>query len=750
MVGGSNYYCSFLLLMLTTCYSAQVSKSNLIYLEDEAAFYMHENQNEKAFGVFEELCKSVPDNYLYQFEKGLCALHIPSKKAEAISIFEEIVKAKIVDAKKVDKQLGSQYKALPLYYLGRAYHTNYKFDQAIKTLTDFIATKPADLKFKKEAEQYIKSSEFGIEIVKNPINCTISNLGGPVNTEADEYVPVVSGDRSILIFTYRGKKSKGGLMNKESKPDTNGVYFEDIFFSKQNADSSWTVPGSVGDSLNTEHHDASIALSPGGDELYTFSGTEKDGGDIFVCHLEGDHWGAPKALNKNINTVYWEGSCSVSADGKYLYFASERPGGFGGKDLYVSEKQDDGSWGFAMNLGEKINTEADEDAPFIHLNGITLFFSSQGHNSIGGFDVMYTTKNGAEWTPVQNAGYPINTTDDDRYYILSPDGQVGYISSNRNNQDAKGGQDIYTVKPGLTGDAPSLVMIVGTVYGNGVPIEAEIKITKKTSGETVTTKNSNSTSGKYLVALAPKESYLFKISAAEYSSFEEELNTDNLRTFAEIKKDFRLVKNGYADSKTDTAATLNNLLAQIINKKGVKEPPAIKDSVIKPVQVKDTTIVAVTTTTTTTATTNPCDNFKTIDFSQLKRKSLNDISVYNKLLQIGDNLCADKMEFTVQVGAYRHPEKFKWDHLKEFSTPQKTDYPDQIARFTIGNFKSIHEAEKLRQRIIAKGQKDAWLTCNINGKRYTLEELIMVDFFNKNISLYRKNLELLKDVIVFK
>jgi len=131
-------------------------------------------------------------------------------------------------------------------------------------------------------------------------------------------------------------------------------------------------------------------------------------------------------LNANINSEFWEGSCSISSDGRYLYFASERLGGLGGKDLYVSEKVN-GDWGPAVNLGPEINTPYNEDAPFIHPDGITLFFSSEGHKSIGGYDIMYSIRKDNSWIEPLSMGIPLNTTEDDRYYVINAKGDVGYF-----------------------------------------------------------------------------------------------------------------------------------------------------------------------------------------------------------------------------------------------------------------------------------------------------------------------------------
>ena len=154
-------------------------------------------------------------------------------------------------------------------------------------------------------------------------------------------------------------------------------------------------------------------------------------------------------------------------------------------------------------------------------------------------------------------------------------------------------------------------------------------------------------------------------------------------------------------------------------------------------------------TTTTSNANDPCVNLKTLDFTALKYKSLNDPTVYAALMAIAEKVSCSKMQFKVQIAAYRKPENYKWDHLVEFGPPERPDYPDGITRFTQGTFNDLMSAETQRRKAIAKGQKDAWIVGFIDGKRYTLEELILVDFFNKNIGLFNQNLQILNEYIAF-
>ncbi len=721
-----------IVLFTTTLIKAQPKTENVTRLNEDAEVFMEDEDWDMAYACYDKLTKLEPTNPFFKFQKGRCGLHLPDKKAETISLFEEVRKE-------------SPQDDVVLYFLGRAYHTNYKFEEAIKHFDQYLATDPKDLELKDEAAHYKDNSIFGLNLTKTMVEADIKNLGSPINTSENEYVPVISTDESMLIYTYKGKRSIGGLQNEKFKPDLDGVYYEDVFMSKQQADSTWGEPGGISEYINTNHNDASIALSPDGQELYTFYSDKKNGGDIYICHLIGDTWSKPEALSGNINTEYWEGSCSITADGKNLYFASERPGGYGKKDLYVSQKQADGSWGTAENLGPTINTKYNDDDPFIHPDGITLFFSSEGHKSIGGFDIMYSIKKDGRWIEPTNMGYPLNTTDDDRYYVITAKGDRGYFSSNRNSIGGTGNQDIYTVTPGIIGERPVLAMVLGYVYGNDEPIEAKLEVVKKSTGEIIGPFSSNKKTGKYLVALSPGENYTFKIKAETFPDYQEDLDIAKLTKFIEIHKDFHLAKDGFIDPHTDTVKKLNDFLGSLLDTitSYTNIDEAIKNHPI------DTTKL-ITTNTVTPNNVDPCEAFKLLDFSALKSKSLNDPKVYELLMAIADKISCSKMQFKVQIGAYRKPENYKWNHLKEFGTPEQPSYPDGITRFTQGNFTDIKSAEAQRRKIIGKGQKDAWIVGFVDGKRYTLEELIMVDFFNKNLTQFNENLQLLKDYIVFK
>lgn len=686
-------------------------------LKEEAAYSFDNKDYRKSYELYDKLYTQFPKNLDYKFRLGYSSLYYPEKKSRAVEIFETL--------KTVDKSAEADY------YLAKAYHFNYRFDDAIKSYNDYLTLKGSKVKaddklLYEDAKIGIINCENGKELIAKKVIADIKNIGAPLNTNEQEYVPVISTDESIIIYTYVGQNTTGGKVNEDLKPDNEEGYFhEDIYIAKKATDTTFTIGQNISTSINTKGHDAAIALSPDGSTLFTYTSTKTDNGDIYSSKLKGEDWSAPERLNSNINTNEWEGSCSITSDGRYLYFASERAGGLGGRDLYVSEKIN-GDWGPAVNLGPQINTPYNEDAPFIHPDGITLFFSSEGHKSIGGYDIMYSIKQENTWIEPLSMGIPLNTTEDDRYYVINAQGDRGYFSSNRGGSGGKGGQDIYMVEPGILGDKPILALLKGSVYADDKPIEAKIEVTKKSNNEAIGPYYANSKTGKYLMALSPGNGYKIRIviSVPGFEPIEEELDVEKLTKFVEIKKDFYVYSETFANKKEQKTvkSILDSLLGNITNIESFNNDiPVVKTTTVAP-----TPTVAVAT--------NPCNGAPIADFSQLKGKTLNDPANYKKLLEIGGTTCAQGLVFKVQIAAYQFPQNYKYDHLKEFGAPEIINYPDGITRFTQLQFATIKEAEVARQKIIGKGQTDAWITGFVNGKRYTLEELILVDFFGKSIN----------------
>lgn len=706
------------LLSILICFVSATIVAQNKDVKAEAAYYFDQKDFKTAYELYDKLYTQVPKNLEYKFRLGYSALFYPEKKARAIELFEDI--------KRTDKSPDIDY------YLAKSYHVNYKFDEAIASYETFIAAKgdkidEEDVAFIEDSKLGIQNCKNGKELISKKVVADIQNISSPINTAETEGVPVISADESIMIYTYIGTKSTGGLLNDFLKPDKEeGTYHEDIFISTRGNDSTWNVPVGIS-SLNSDANDAAVALSPDGQILFTFVSDVKNPGDLYMSTYNGAEWSKPEKLNSNVNSEYWEGSCSITSDGRYLYFASERPGGLGERDLYVSEKVN-GDWGPAVNLGPSINTKYNEDAPFIHPDGITLFFSSEGHKSIGGYDIMYSIKKENSWVEPMSMGIPLNTTEDDRYYVINAKGDVGYFSSNRGGAGGKGQQDIYMVTPGILGEKPVLALLKGSVYIDDKPTEARIEIVKKETNEVIGPYYANSKTGKYLMAITPGSGYKVKITVQGMDPIEEEIDVEKLQKFVEIKKDFYLYTAEFENKKNQVSvkSILDSLMNTTASADNFKNDAKVNNVTDANTNVTPTEPIKTTVT--------PCGGSPIPDFSEIKGKSLNDAAVYNKLMSLGGNMCAEGLVFKVQIAAYRNPENYKYNHLKQFGAPEIVNYHDGITRFTQLSFSTLKEAEVARQKIIGKGQKDAWLVAFIDGKRFTLEELIMVNFNGKAIN----------------
>lgn len=602
-----------------------------------------------ALPIFEALHNSHPKELYLKYVYGICGLYrsdMHEKSMEMLGmVYEKNKKAADIE-----------------YDLARAYHYNYKFDEAILLVEKYLKGKKLTEAQRKAGEQLINYCNNAKMLVAAPVDAKIENIGDIVNTVASEYVPVISSDENVMIFTYRGDQSKGGLQNGLNQPDPMGVYYEDVFIThKENG--AWVAPSSIGDNINTKEHDAAIALSNDGQKLFIFNDNGSNGGDIYLSRLEGASWSDVTRLEGDINTIAWEGSCALSADEKTLYFSSERIGGFGGKDIYVSQKMSDGSWGPAKNLGDKINTPLDDDAPFIHPDGKELIYSSKGLNSMGGYDIFSTeyNKSDSSWSTPKNIGYPINTPDDDIYFVLSADGKRGYYASGKTG--GYGLQDIYLVEM-PEGETPVLAMVKGTITADKKPVKSEIVIEITDQNTVYNTIASNEQSGGYLVNLPLGHNYKITYKYGIFPAQVKEVDTRNITAYLEktIDINFEIVN--------DSVRQADSLLAY---NKSV-----------------DSTATAV---------------------------------VIPQKIDIG-NSTKEGLEFKVQIAAYNLPKNYKYNHLKGLGAVEKLLLDDGITRFTIGGaFRTLNEADAHKVKVRAAGQTDAFVTAIYNGKRVYLEDL---------------------------
>lgn len=385
-----------------------------------------------ALNIYKELAATNPDDGSINYYIGECYFAM-NEIPEAL---EQLEKTKSLTK--------NPHTDLPLL-LGRIYHSKGEIDKALENFNAFksaMAASPGKLK-ESEVDYYIEQCNTAKQLMANPVNVKITNLGEVVNSQYDDKKPTLSLDGKLLIFTSGRPETKGGKIDKEG----GNVYFDDIYMSVwDSANNKWGEPEALKGAVNSEGHDACTSLSPDGKQLFIYLNSEEDGmaGDIYVSKVSASgKWSAPKRLDKkNINTTYYEDAACLSPDGKKLYFVSERPkGGYGHGDIWVSERIGRSEWGPAVNLGPVVNTDRDENAIYMHPDGKTLFFSSEGHGSMGEHDLFKTVYENGQWSKPVNLGYPINSVKQDKSFILSADNKTAYFVSNR--EGGLGGDDIY-------------------------------------------------------------------------------------------------------------------------------------------------------------------------------------------------------------------------------------------------------------------------------------------------------------------
>lgn len=434
-------------------------------------------------------------------------------------------------------QLDSKMDGFYIYLLGKAHHLNNEFDEAIKyykiakTNGSKIQPDLSSMVDKKNAE-----CASGKKLIKLPVNVKIESLESTINTEYEEYVPIITADESEIFFTSRRPNTTGGLMDSGL-----GDYYEDIYYSKKE-DGKWTSAVNIGAPVNSEFHDATVGLSLDGQKLFLYRDNKKGIGNIYYSEKKGEKWTDPVELPEPINSKNQETSACYSFDGNTIYFVSNREGGKGGKDIYKATKDAKGVWVNAENLGAVINTKEDEDAVFLHPDGKTLYFSSKGHNSMGGYDVFKSTYEKGKWSTPQNLGFPVNTSDDDVCFVLTASGDYGYYTSIK--AEGKGKRDVYKVAFLDELNKPKLTLLKGAITDKktGAPLQATIEIYDNDNGKLIGTFESNSTTGKYMVSLPAGVNYGISVKAPGYLFYSENFNIAKDAAFKEVVKDIGLDK----------------------------------------------------------------------------------------------------------------------------------------------------------------------------------------------------------------
>jgi tetratricopeptide (TPR) repeat protein len=520
-----------ILLFLSSLHlSAQLSKDTIEFSDpkeiyNQAEIYLFERNYKTALQYYRYLLKKNANSNQFKYKIGLCLNESSIDKSIALPFLESA-------SKNVSKKYRDQYNdnsAPPqtFYTLGLAYHYNHRFEEAreaFRTYKSYID--PKDKEEIAKIDLALEKTRVAEELIAKPVNIRYNNLGDTINTTFPDYAPAVPADESFMIFTSRKAGSTGALLTED------GNFFEDIYMSFK-IDGRWSIPVGIGSNINTNGHEATISVSPDGQQLFVYKDEGNFKGALYTSKLEGDLWSKLTRMPDHINVGHTP-SVSISADGQLLYFASERdhPGNL---DLYFCRKLPNGEWSLPIRLPNTINTPLNEDAPFIHPDGKTLYFSSQAHRHMGGYDIFKTSiGDEGDFSTPENIGYPLNTTLDDIYFYTTPDGKRAYYASYR--QDGKGEKDIYMIEL-LDAVAASMTVLTGNVstIDNKIP-DVVVKVFKLGSNELVGVYQPNKATGKYVIIVPSGENYKLTYEMNDFVFFSEVVEIPTGSEYSEFNK----------------------------------------------------------------------------------------------------------------------------------------------------------------------------------------------------------------------
>jgi outer membrane protein OmpA-like peptidoglycan-associated protein len=447
---------------------------------------------------------------------------------------------------KINPELAST--AIIYHILGIKNFEKGQYSKAIEQLDKFIELSPKSYSLVRKAKKTIENASFSIEAVKNPLKISPTSLGKGVNIFHSQYFPTLTADKEMLIFTG---------YNRENQDENLYVsYFKNKV---------WSHPAPLSANINSPENEGTAAISADGRTLvFTACNTKNGLGscDLFVSYKMGNQW--PKAINlgETINTREWESQPSLSADGTILYFVSDRKGGIGKRDIYLSYKDEYGNWSQAQNVGNQINTVEDEISPFIHPNGISLFFASDGYPGLGGMDIFFSEKINNQWSRPENFGYPINTTRDQVSLFITADNKKGYYSLEQNQNEASRNSLLYQfdIPPQLAKKIKKANVVKGIITDakSKKKLKADIEVYELKTNKLESKTTSDEQTGEYMNVLnqggsyglfVNKPGYFFKSIAFDYSDI-----TDSTAKYMDImlepllKNSKEILNNIYFDS----------------------------------------------------------------------------------------------------------------------------------------------------------------------------------------------------------
>lgn len=493
--------------------------------EEAAEHYKHYNYV-MAMPIYKALVQKEPKNVDYNYRLGICYLRTFFDKKESIKYFET----------------ASKDPKCPIdtwYFLGHAYHLALKFDEAISAFEKYKELVPKNKAELDKTDHQIMMVNNAKELVKFPVNVTFTNLGPEVNSEYPDYFPFVTADEQTLFYTSR---RKGG---HATQVESDGYYSSDIFFCQVAEGGHWDKCKNLGSQVNTTLDEEIVGLRPDGTELVVYiDHIDADKVEnLYVTHKKNNVYTKIEKFSESVNNAKeYAGTILETEEGPVLFFSRKDDKSYGETDLYMARKIPNGNWGLPQNLGPNINSKYKEDFPYLTPDGKTLYFSSEGHSSIGGFDLFKSVwdEEAQTWGKPQNLGYPLNTPDDEQQIYVFADHRAAYVSAWR--PGGLGNLDIYRVK--FEDDEQKITVFRGKVDDldstNASITEATITLVDKKSNEEKYFKVNPST-GTYIMALPPGK-YAVTVTCDGYKEHKEDLIIFDFGYKGEVNKDYILKK----------------------------------------------------------------------------------------------------------------------------------------------------------------------------------------------------------------
>jgi len=467
--------------LLTISVSGQKKKDIKKKFFESESYILYEEYNEALPGYL-DLLKIYPENDNYRYRIGQCYLNTPGQKDKAIEYLEKAILN--TDEKYKEGSFRETQAPVDAYYsLANAYRVNKQLDKALETYSIFKELLNPKVYNSDIVKQQMESCLNAKKLQENLLFLKYNNLGDPINTRFSDYNPVVSGDGTKMVYTRALQ------------------FFDGVFFSEK-VNGTWSNPMDLTFQLGVDEDLYPCALSWDGTTLYLYKNDDYVG-NIYISHFSDGIWSPVEKLNENINDKYWESHACVTKDEQTMYFTSNRKKGYEelNLDIYRSVKDSLGEWGPAVNLGPNINTEYNEETPFITEDGQTLFFSSYGHFNTGGYDILYSTLlDSGEWSKPLNMGYPINTPDDDLFYAPVGNGDFAYYSQYAD--EGMGERDIFLLEI-FSEEHPRKFMLSGVVSIKDIRWKIDetfrVYVVSYPAGDTIAVVKPNLETGEYYV-----------------------------------------------------------------------------------------------------------------------------------------------------------------------------------------------------------------------------------------------------------